>query len=374
MAASNRHTTDYPGVYYRLARRLGGKGEEKVFYCTYKVNGKKIEVRLGRAIRDDLTPARAALMRADLIEGRRKSPQERRREEATRPTIAKLWEAYKLTLENKKTAACDGYRFKRLEAFANKRVPEITTENVDVFRDNLLQAGLAPQTVKHVLGLLRRIIRYGARKNLCELPANLFFNMPKVDNEMTECLTPEQLQRLLEALDADKDQLMASLMKLALATGMRRGALLDLRWDDVDFDAGFIILRGPLQGGVAKSGKTSRIPMSAAARQILESCPVIADSPYVFPRYNGKKRTGMLHFIRRIQEKAGLPEGFRPLHGLRHTFASFLASSGEVDLYTLQRLLTHSSPQMTARYAHLADEAMQRAAGVAERIFGESKK
>jgi integrase len=64
-----------------------------------------------------------------------------------------------------------------------------------------------------------------------------------------------------------------------------------------------------------------------------------------------------------------LPDDFRPLHGLRHTFASWLASSGEVDLYTLQRLLTHNSPQMTQRYAHLADEALQRAAAVADKLF-----
>lgn len=61
---------------------------------------------------------------------------------------------------------------------------------------------------------------------------------------------------------------------------------------------------------------------------------------------------------------------FRPLHGLRHAYASFLASSGKVDLYTLQKLLTHSSPQMTQRYAHLADEALQRAAQVSDNIFG----
>jgi integrase len=64
-----------------------------------------------------------------------------------------------------------------------------------------------------------------------------------------------------------------------------------------------------------------------------------------------------------------LPDDFRPLHGLRHTFASWLASSGEVDLYTLQRLLTHNSPQMTQRYAHLADSALQRAASVADKLF-----
>ena len=49
------------------------------------------------------------------------------------------------------------------------------------------------------------------------------------------------------------------------------------------------------------------------------------------------------------------------LHGLRHTYASILASSGQVDMYTLQKLLTHKSPQMTQRYAHLRDETLKRA-------------
>ena len=129
-----------------------------------------------------------------------------------------------------------------------------------------------------------------------------------------------------------------------------------------------------LKGESAKSGKTSRIPMSAAARQILENTPVIAGSPFVFPSpRGGGKRTEMRKFVERIREAAQLPEGFRPLHGLRHTFASFLASSGEVDLYTIQRLLIHSSPEMTARYAHLADEAMQRAANVATGLFAKLK-
>ena len=50
-----------------------------------------------------------------------------------------------------------------------------------------------------------------------------------------------------------------------------------------------------------------------------------------------------------------------PLHGLRHVFASTLASSGKVDMYTLQKLLTHKSPIMTQRYAHLRDDALKRA-------------
>jgi integrase len=48
-----------------------------------------------------------------------------------------------------------------------------------------------------------------------------------------------------------------------------------------------------------------------------------------------------------------------------------LASSGEVDLYTLQKLLTHKSPQMTQRYAHLRDEALKRAANLAGELIGQ---
>ncbi len=69
-------------------------------------------------------------------------------------------------------------------------------------------------------------------------------------------------------------------------------------------------------------------------------------------------------FLKRIKEAANLPADFRPLHGLRHTYASWLASSGKVDLFTLQKLMTHGSPQMTQRYAHLADEAVKKAASV----------
>jgi len=80
---------------------------------------------------------------------------------------------------------------------------------------------------------------------------------------------------------------------------------------------------------------------------------------------DGRQRTDTKRAVNRIKKAAGLPEDFRPLHGLRHTFASMLASSGKVDLYTLQKLLTHKSPIMTQRYAHLRDEALRRASELA---------
>ncbi len=234
-----------------------------------------------------------------------------------------------------------------------------------------------PETIRealkvlNVLGLLRRIIRFGVKKGLCPAidPSTLYFDMPLVDNEKTEAFTQEQLYNYLKILEDEPDQNAANFLRLALATGMRKGALMALRWDDIDLEKGFITLRGDS----AKKGKTERIPLSTVAKQILGNI-AHPGNEFVFPGKNGDQRKAFSRVARRVRDAAGLPKDFRPLHGLRHTYASLLASSGQVDLYTLQKLLTHSSPQMTQRYAHLADEALQRAANVIDSCLLETKK
>ena len=71
-----RHKTTYPGVFYREAGRIGGKGLEKVFYIVFKKDGKVMEEKVGRQYADDMTPARAARIRAERIEGKRLSRKE----------------------------------------------------------------------------------------------------------------------------------------------------------------------------------------------------------------------------------------------------------------------------------------------------------
>lgn len=156
-------------------------------------------------------------------------------------------------------------------------------------------------------------------------------------------------------------------MRLALCTGMRKTAILSLQWEDLDFEHGFITLRGE----TAKKGRTEKIPMPEAARNVFAS--IIRRGPYVFPSPDGwdKPRRDCRRAFTRIRATAGLPEHFRPMHGLRHTFASLLASSGKVDLLTLQKLLTHGSPQMTQRYAHLHDEALKKASSVIDELVKE---
>jgi len=145
---------------------------------------------------------------------------------------------------------------------------------------------------------------------------------------------------------------------------LRKSEIFRLRWADIDFARGFLRIRDP------KRGEDATIPLNDAARDLFAELP--RDSDFVFPGRDGGQRRTIAVQVRRIRAAAGLPETFRPLHGLRHVYASMLASSGKVDLYTLQKLLTHKNAAMTQRYAHLRDEAMQRAAAVAGDIIGEA--
>ncbi len=372
MPSKKRFKTGYPGVYYtEAANKIKGK-PEKIYYILYRKGGKLVEEKAGRQKRDDMTPARAAKLRGMKVDGEKRTNQERReqeqaevREREGRYTLKKLWDEYDRQKTNFKGRLPDRSRFKLyIEPEFGKKTPaEIITLDVDRLRLRMLK-DKSPQTVKLVLSLLKRLINFGVRKGLCPMPdpAKLSIEIPPVDNIKTEDLSNDQLKALLKAIDEDSNIEVARMMKLVLYTGMRRGELFRLKWDHIDFERNFILLDDP------KGGVSQRIPMTGAARELFNSHER-TKSPFVFPGKNGNQRTDVRTPINRIKKKAGLPESFRPLHGLRHVYASMLASSGKVDMYTLQKLLTHKSPQMTQRYAHLRDDALRQAANVAEDII-----
>jgi len=344
---------------------------EKIFYIRYRKAGKMIEEKAGRQFQDDMTPARAAIIRAERVQGKKPSRQEAREQqeaakkaEAERWTFNRLWREYKDRSPGLKGLITDGNRYqKHLGPLFGDREPiTIGPFDVDRLRLTLLKTR-KPGTVKNVLELLRRLMNFAAKKHLCPVPS-FTIEMPRVNNERTEDLTAEQLGALLEAIEADSNYQAANFMKLILFSGMRRGELFRLRWQDVDFERGFIHIRTP------KGGQDQKIPLNQAARNLLMEHPRTG-SPYVFPGRGGNQRTDINKQVTRIKEAAGLPKDFRALHGLRHVYASMLASSGQVDLYTLQKLLTHKSAAMTQRYAHLRDEAMQRAAALAGDLIHE---
>jgi integrase len=373
-----REKTDYPGVTVRTK-----EDGERVFYIRYRRGGREaplIEEPVGSSARG-MTAAKANHIRAARINEKAPSNKEIRRErvkqaeEMRRPrwTLEKLFEEYQTALPSGRGRKVDLVYFKRLKTLWAKEPVEIESAELREIRKNLEKEGLAPQTVKHVLRLFSRTLNWAAAPEQelipMEIAARLKIKMPKVDNApKTEFLTDEQLERYLVAMDAEKNQDAVALLRLALFTGMRKGALLELKWSDIDFSRGFITLRA--KG--AKNEETALLPLNDAARAVLEGVER-TNSEYCFPGRKGGKRADFRRIARRVREKVGLPPDFRPLHGLRHSYASRIASSGEVDMYRLQALMTHKTPQMTQRYAHLSDEAMRKAAAVTAMVMSKPK-
>ena len=367
MPANQRFKTNYPGVTYIIGTTPNGK-KEKSYHIRYRKNGKLIEEKAGRQYRDDMTPARAAGLRADRIQGKEQTNAERRAEqqaqkeaEKGRYTIGRLWNEYSETRTPGRTLTIDKNRYeKHLEKyFALKEPKDIIKLDVDRLRLRLSKK-LSPQTVKHVLNLLTWIVNYGVKEGLCQ-GLSFHIQKPKVNNVTTEDLTPDQVNTLLQVIDNSKYKTVGAMMKLALYSGLRRGEMLKLEWKDVDLERGFFHIREP------KGGPDQKIPINDIARELLEELP--RTSNYVFPGRGGRKRRNTSKAACEIRKDAGLPKNFRPLHGLRHVFASMLASSGKVDMYVLQKLLTHKSAVMTQRYAHLRDQALKYGADQVDVIF-----
>lgn len=382
MPKQTRYKTKYAGVTYLLSKE-GTPKEERVYYVTYRRGGKLIEEKVGRSQRDDMTPARASGIRSDKIDGilptnaeRRKAEEAAKEAEQQKWTIDRLWTEYKAHKPDSKTLRTDLNRYENhlKDLFGKKEPLELIQLDIDRLRINLSKTKkLKPQTVKHILALLKRIIHFGVKKGLCQ-GTRFVIELPKVNNLKTEFLTEEQIKALLKAIDQDDHPQAGPMLKLALFAGLRRGEMFNLKWSDIDFERGFIHIRDP-KGGVSED-----VPLNDASRQLLENHPKqkfkvkgtkdkYFKSEYVFPGREGRKRVDINKQVNEIKTKAKLPKSFRPLHGLRHTYASLLASSGKVDLYVIQRLLTHKSPKMTMRYSHLRDSALKKGSNVAAEFF-----
>jgi integrase len=325
MPKQNRVKTKYPGVYYVEVENKGQK--ERIYYIRYRHQGKSVEEKAGFQFADDMTPAKAAGIRAERSKGKETSNAARREQvraaklaEAGKMTLERLWDKYTANNAGLKSIHSDKSRFKKhlLPVFGDKEPHELIRLDIDRLRIALLKK-MKPKSVKNIFELLKRIVNFGVSRQLC---GNLNFKIDKikVDNLKTEDLTPKQLKKLLEAIDNSTDIQAADIMRLALYTGMRRGEMFKLKWNDIDFQRGFISIINP------KGGVSQKIPLNEQARHVLENHPKTEItknnkkeiSEYVFAMPNGKPFTDIRLGVNPIKEAAGLPADFRPLHGLSH--------------------------------------------------------
>jgi integrase len=194
-------------------------------------------------------------------------------------------------------------------------------------------------------------------------------------------LSAEEIGRFWDALGKYKDQSAADALRLLLLTGSREGEVLTSDWDQFDLERG--IWTKPSHH--TKQKKIEYVPLSKAAVALLIEMKSKSSGGPLFPGAKRKGKGGKLTggdkrvSLRRpwVQacKAAGLVEAIkvkgkkqiitrhRPLvriHDLRHTYASHLVSAG-MSLQIVGKLLGHTQPQTTARYAHVADAALRNA-------------
>lgn len=178
-------------------------------------------------------------------------------------------------------------------------------------------------------------------------------------------LTPDEMARLGEALTQCPDKQGATIIGLLLLTGARSAEARSMCWADLDLRSG--VWTKPATN--TKQKRAHRIPLSAPALALLRALRSEADksATYVFPSngaggYRAELKKTWIWVCRAAHLK-----GVR-VHDLRHSYASVLASSGH-SLPTIGKLLGHSNPITTSRYAHLADDPLRAATEKAGEII-----
>jgi integrase len=167
-------------------------------------------------------------------------------------------------------------------------------------------------------------------------------------------LTGEELARLGAALRMaePKTPFVVAAIRLLILTGARMSEILHARWEHIDTERAIIFF---------PDSKTGRKPvyLSAAALTILSELPRLKGNPHVFPSQKvGAPRVKLHSAWVPIRKAAGL-DGVR-IHDLRHSFAS-IGAGASLGLPIIGKLLGHSQPSTTARYAHLGASPMHAA-------------
>jgi integrase len=242
--------------------------------------------------------------------------------------------------------------------FGGRRADSIMPAEVEEWYAELMES-MSIATANHHLQLLRAILlrAVGNRRLRHEDVPPIKLENP--NNKRVEYLSKNDEPTLM----AELPEMQRDPVTRVIYTGMRKGELLNLKWQDVDFATGTIWIRE------AKSGEGRRIPMNSVARAALNR---MLEARRVRLRARVVSRNeaaafvvaapegGFLHNLNRYWYPALKRAGIKNLHfhDLRHTFATRYMMAGG-DLYSLQVLLGHKTAAMVQRYAHLSHDHLQ---------------
>jgi integrase len=239
-------------------------------------------------------------------------------------------------------------------AFGERRLSEINYLDLETYRNKRRATptrsgkARADATVNREMSTLRHMLNKAVEWGMLEISpfARGSRLMLKENNHRLRFLTEGEIEALLNACASH----LKPIVETALLTGMRRGELLSLKWDQVR--NGFIYLYE------TKSGKSRQIPINDRLTEVLKYVRLKnhLKSEYVFCDSQGNRFYEVKRSFASACRKAGI-EAFR-FHDMRHTFASQLVMRG-ASLKAVQELLGHADLKMTMRYAHLSQEHLR---------------
>ncbi len=241
------------------------------------------------------------------------------------------------------------------------------------------QGGLSPTTVKRIHVVLNHALKTAVKWRKISLNPADAVTPPRETREEMKCWTAEQASKFLEIVD---NQTYRALYTLALLTGLRRGELLGLRWQDVNLEeqslavnqsivrlhSGEIVVQTPKTKQSARTVPLTELAVSTLKehRRLQAEHRLSLGSEYqnndlVFASETGTPihPGNLLRNFKKAIEKANVP-AIR-FHDLRHSFSSWLIEEGQ-ELVVISRMLGHSSISVTADiYAHITTRTMKEA-------------
>jgi integrase len=257
-------------------------------------------------------------------------------------------------------------KFHLLPRFGTLKLTEIRLGHGDLLIKWLTERGHNARGLNNIVGIFKRILIEAVKENRLEKNPLQFLKELREPPRPDIYLSGDQIHKIL---NSNQGRYFYSLFLVAINTGMRRGELAGLCWDRVSFERNFIeITRLRDRSGLNDRTKTTKsrrfVPMNAVVRNHLLELKESALKEVVFLDDDGNP-FDVNHLYREFDKalkRAGIKEHYR-FHDLRHTFASHFMMNGG-NIYDLQKIMGHTSLEMTQRYAHLAPEHLLKAANV----------
>ncbi len=228
--------------------------------------------------------------------------------------------------------------------------------------------GLSPKTVRNIHQVISSAMDFARAQKLIVVNPTDGCALPKLEHREMKTLPVEQLTSFLREA---KESGVFEMYYIELATGLRRGELLGLKWEDLDLEQGTLRVQrqvsrinGKVMEAPLKTKNSYRtISLGADAVEILkEQRKKCGNGDYVFPSPTGGPISpdSVIQMLHRVLKRAGLPKV--RFHDLRHTFATVALQNG-VDIKTVSGMLGHYSAGFTLdTYAHVTTQAQREAA------------